>query len=185
MCACTKTGELGRTPIGRLAFPGNGDRSRFGLAFGVEGFGGEFAVGFFEEDFYAAFRFFELLLAFAGEDDAFFEELHGFVERKLGTFEAADDFFEAREGALKVGPLGRLGFFGGGLNHAVGLYPCDLFLAVRTKVCGTAAARGALDLVAATAAWLSFAIVDAKNFFQALKPPGCVAKIGRRMQTAF
>jgi hypothetical protein len=88
--------------------------SRVGLAFGVKGFGGEFAVGFLEENFYAAFRLFELLLAFAGEGHAFFEEFHGIVERQLGAFETADDLFETSERALKVRLLGRFGFFGCG-----------------------------------------------------------------------
>jgi hypothetical protein len=52
-----------------------------------------------------------LLLAFAGKTYAFFEELHGVVERELGAFETADHFFEAGERALEVGFLGRLGFF--------------------------------------------------------------------------
>jgi hypothetical protein len=97
-----------------LAFQGDAARSRFALAFGIEGLGGEFAVGFFKENFDAAFGLFQLLLAFAGEGHAFFEEFHGVVERKLGAFEAADDLFEACEGALKIGLLGRLGFFGNG-----------------------------------------------------------------------
>jgi hypothetical protein len=87
--------------------------SRFALAFRVEGFGGNFAVGFFEENFDAAFRFFELLLAFAGKGDTFFEEFHSVVERKLGRFEAADDFFESSEGTLEIGLLRRFGLFGG------------------------------------------------------------------------
>lgn len=81
-----------------------------GLAFGVEGCGGEFAVGFFEEDFDFAFSFFELLLAFARKFDAFFEEFHGVVERELGGFETADDFFETGERMLEIG------FFRGGLR---------------------------------------------------------------------
>jgi hypothetical protein len=87
--------------------------SRFALAFRVEGLGGNFAVGFFEEDFDAAFGLFELLLALAGKSDAFFEELHGIVERELGRLEAADDFLEASEGTLEIGLLGRFGLFGG------------------------------------------------------------------------
>jgi hypothetical protein len=86
--------------------------SRFALAFGIERLGGEFAVGFFQQDFDAAFGFFELLLAFAGEGHAFFEELHGVVERELGAFEATDDLFETSEGSLKIGLLGRIGLFG-------------------------------------------------------------------------
>lgn len=115
--------EEGRTPIGRLAFPGRAARSRFGLAFGVERLGGKFAVGFLEENFYAAFGFFELFLTFTGKSDAFFEELHGVVERKLGAFEAADDLFEASKGALEVWLLWRFGLFGSGLVHVVCLCP--------------------------------------------------------------
>ena len=174
-----------RTPIGRLAFPGWAVRSRFALTFRIEGFGGKFAVGFLEENFYAAFGFFELFLTLAGKSDAFFEELHCVVERELRRFEAADDFLEASEGALEIRLLGRLGLFGSGLIHELGLSPRILFLTVRTKVSGTAALRDALDLISAAAAWFSFAIVDAKDFFQALEPPVRVAKIGRRMQTAF
>jgi len=98
-------------------------RSRFGLAFRIERLGGELAVGFFQKNFDAAFGFFELLLAFTGERHAFFEELHGIVERELGAFETADDFLEAGEGALKIRLLGRLGFFGGGLIHRVNVCP--------------------------------------------------------------
>jgi hypothetical protein len=87
-------------------------RSLFVLTFWFEWFCGELAVGFFQKDFDAAFGFFELLLAFAGEGDAFFEELHRVVEGKLGAFEAADDLFETSERALKVGLLGWLGLFG-------------------------------------------------------------------------
>jgi hypothetical protein len=43
----------------------------------------------------------------------------------------------------------------------------------------------AFDGFPAAAAWFSFAVVRAKNIFQTLKPPLRVAKIGRRMQTAF
>src|SRR6202140_342623 len=62
-------------------------RSRFALAFGVEGLSGEFAVSFFEKDFYAALGLLELLLAFARERHALFEEFHGIVERQLRAFE--------------------------------------------------------------------------------------------------
>ena len=71
--------------------------SRFALGFGIERFGGEFAVGFFQKDFYAAFGFLELLLAFPGELDAFFEKLHGVVERELRAFEAPHDFLETNQ----------------------------------------------------------------------------------------
>jgi hypothetical protein len=87
--------------------------SRFVLALGIERFGGQFAIRFFEEDLDAAFGFFELLLAFAGELDALFEEFHGVVERELWAFEAADDFFEADEGFLEVRLFRRFGLLDG------------------------------------------------------------------------
>jgi hypothetical protein len=110
-------------PIGRSAFPGFVPPSRFFLFFGIERFGGEFAVGFFEKDFDAAFGFFELLLAFALESDTFFKEFHGVVERELRGLEPADDFFEARERTLEVRLLGRLRFFWCRGIHAIGLCP--------------------------------------------------------------
>ena len=85
--------------------------SRLVLAFGIERLGSEFTVRFFQQNFDAAFGLFELLLAFAGKGHAFFEEFHGIVERQLWAFEPTDNFFETSEGALKVGLLGRFGFF--------------------------------------------------------------------------
>src|ERR1700732_1801351 len=70
--------------------------SRFALAFRVERLGGKLAISLFQENFDAALGFFQLFLAFARERDAFFKKFHGVVERDLGTFEAADDFFQAR-----------------------------------------------------------------------------------------
>jgi len=46
-------------------------RSRFVLFFWLEGLGHYFSVGFFQQDFDAAFGFFELLLALAGKGNAF------------------------------------------------------------------------------------------------------------------
>jgi hypothetical protein len=105
-------------PSGRLAFA----ESRFGLAFGVKGFGGEFAIGFFEQDFHFAFGFFELLLAFAREFDTFFEKFHGVVERKLRGLETADDLFKTGKGVLEVGFFHgglQVGLFGSGLVHRI------------------------------------------------------------------
>src|ERR1700726_3877488 len=104
---------LGWAPNGRWAVPGDASWSRFVLAFGIERLGDKFAIGLFQEDFDTAFGFFELLLAFAGKRDPFFEELHGLVERKLWALQSADHFFQARERAFKIGLLGRFGFFGG------------------------------------------------------------------------
>jgi hypothetical protein len=88
----------------------------FRLAFGLEGFGDDSAVGFLEKDFDFAFRFFELLLAFGGKGDSFFKKLHGVVERELRAFECTNDFFETREAPFEIGLLG-VGFFGSGCVH--------------------------------------------------------------------
>jgi len=56
---------------------------------------------------------------------------------------------------------------------------------VRTKESGTAAFGDAFDSLSAAMARFFFASVYAKDLFQTLKPPISIAKIGRRMQTAF
>ena len=89
----------------------------FGLAFRFERFRDDFSVSFSEKDFDFAFGFFELFLAFGGERNAFFEELHGVIERELRAFEFAHDFFEAREAAFEVGLFGWVGFFGSCCVH--------------------------------------------------------------------
>src|SRR5712692_5613189 len=86
--------------------------SRLALAFGIERLSGKLAIGFFQENFNAALGFLELFLAFAREGYSFFEEFHGVVERDLRALEAADDFFEAREGTLKIRLLRRFGLLG-------------------------------------------------------------------------
>ena len=96
---------------------GCGASRGFRLRFGVERFANNFTVGFSKEDFYFAFGFLQLFLAFGGESHAFFEELHGVVQGKLRAFEFADDFFETREGALEIGLLGWIGFFGSRCVH--------------------------------------------------------------------
>src|SRR5215470_10236362 len=70
--------------------------SRF-FALRVKGFHGKLSVRLFEQDFHLPLGFFELLLTFTGECDAFFEQFHRFVERELRAFQFADDFLEARE----------------------------------------------------------------------------------------
>jgi len=96
---------------------GRGASRGLGLRFGVERFGYYLAVGFSEEDFYFTFGFFKLFLTLGGKGYAFFKQFHGVVERKLRTLELADDFFEAREGALEIRLLGRIGFLGSGCVH--------------------------------------------------------------------
>jgi hypothetical protein len=91
--------------------PRSGLIAFLGLFFRLERLSDEFSVGFLQQNLDAAFGFFELLLALARKLDAFLEKLHGFVERELRAFQAPDDFFEAREGLLKIGLLGRLRFF--------------------------------------------------------------------------
>ena len=88
-----------------------GARSSFVLFFRLEGLGGQFSVSFLQENLDTSFGFFELLLALAGKRDAFLEQFHGFIQRELRAFESPDHFFKTREGFLKVGLLGRLGFF--------------------------------------------------------------------------
>ena len=61
--------------------------SRLVLFFGLERFGHQFSVGFLQQDLDAPFRFFELLLALAGELHAFLEKFHGFVQRELRAFQ--------------------------------------------------------------------------------------------------
>jgi hypothetical protein len=56
---------------------------------------------------------------------------------------------------------------------------------MQTTIRRPAALLDALNPLATTAAAFSFATVYAKNAFQAPEPPRRVAKIGRRMQTAF
>src|SRR5215510_6299740 len=100
-------------------YAGIGPESRgFGLAFRLEGFGDDSTVGFPEENFDFAFGFFELLLAFGGKGDAFFEQFHRVVEGKLRAFQFADHLFETREAALKIRLLRRIGFFRCGRIHA-------------------------------------------------------------------
>src|SRR5690242_5224463 len=77
--------------------PGKQGASRFALSLRIEWFRSQLAIGLFQKDFDAAFGFFKLLLALAREGDAFFEELHGVIQRKLRAFEAANHFFEAGE----------------------------------------------------------------------------------------
>ena len=86
--------------------------SRFALSLGIERFSRNFAIGLFQENLHAAFCFFKLLLTFAGEGHAFFEEFHGVVQRKLRTFQAANHFFEPGKGTLKVRFFRWFGFLG-------------------------------------------------------------------------
>src|SRR5882672_5828243 len=80
--------------------------SRFTLTFGIKRFGSKLAVGFFDQDFHAAFRFFQLFLAFAREGHTFLEKLHGVIQGKLRAFQAADDFLQTRKGTLEIRLLG-------------------------------------------------------------------------------
>src|SRR5260370_13154595 len=79
--------------------------SRFRLPLGIERFSSQLAIGFLQENLYSPLGLFQLLLAFARECDAFFEELHRVVQRKLWTFQAAYDFLKPSQRAFKVGLL--------------------------------------------------------------------------------
>src|ERR1700674_525088 len=65
---------------GNRGTEGKPDAPRFAPPLGIERLGGELPIGFLQEDFHAAFRLFQLLLAFARKRNAFFEELHRVVE---------------------------------------------------------------------------------------------------------
>src|SRR5712664_3298367 len=86
--------------------------SRFTLTFGIKRFSAKLAVSFFEKDFHAAFRLFQLFLAFARERHTFLEKLHGVIQGKLRALQAADDFLQSRQGTLKIRLLGCFWFFG-------------------------------------------------------------------------
>src|SRR6202035_5386884 len=107
--SCSK--KSGRFIANALKQAGGCAISRFVLCFGFKRLGSQLAVGFFQQNFNTPFGFFELFLALARESNAFFKKLHGIVERKLGTLEAANYFFQTREGALEIGFLGCFWFF--------------------------------------------------------------------------
>jgi len=80
---------------------GREEASGFVLGFGLEGLRDHVAAGFFHEDFHAAFRILQLLLAIARERDAFLEKLHRVIEREIRSLELLDDFLKPREAALE------------------------------------------------------------------------------------
>src|SRR6267143_485241 len=88
--------------------------SRFTLAFRIKRLRRKLAVGFLEEDFYAAFRLFQLFLAFSRECHTFLEKLHGVIQGKLRALQTSNDFFEASERTLEIGLLRRFGFLSSG-----------------------------------------------------------------------
>ena len=95
---------------------GSGARSRRGrlgifLGFGIEGFRRHFAAGFLEQNFHFALGLLQIFLAIARELHAFFEQLHGFVERKIRAFQFSDNLFEARERIFKIRLLRGFGLF--------------------------------------------------------------------------
>src|SRR6267143_4237960 len=90
----------------------SGRSSRSVLPLGIEGLGHKLAICFLQEDFHATLRLLQLLLALAGERYALFEQLHRIVQGELRTFQAADDFLEAGERALKIGLFRGFRFFG-------------------------------------------------------------------------
>src|SRR5437660_12344450 len=91
---------------------GRPSASRFGLQLGIERLCGKLAIGFLEQDFHASLRLFELFLTFTGVCNALFKQLHCVVQRKLRTFQAADDLLKAGERAFKIRLFLRFGFLG-------------------------------------------------------------------------
>lgn len=93
-----------------MIVPGKENRGLGAFLFRRERFRRDFAVGPLQQDFNFRFSLFEFFLAFARQLHAFFEQAHRLIERKVGTFETLDDFFEPRERLLEL-PLA-LGFGG-------------------------------------------------------------------------
>src|ERR1700732_3700064 len=60
-------------------------RVRLGLflGFGIERLRSQFAAGLLEQKFHFAFGLFQMFLAIARELDAFLEQFHGLVQRKV------------------------------------------------------------------------------------------------------
>ena len=58
-------------------------------AFGLKRLRHHFAAGFFHQDFYAAFGLVKLLLAIARKRNAFFKQLHRFIEREIRVLQLA------------------------------------------------------------------------------------------------
>src|SRR6267142_5376596 len=90
------------------------EASRFALPLWVERLGSQLTIGLLEEDFHAPFRFFQLLLALAGEGDALFKEFHSVVERELRAFETAHNFLETCKRTFKIRFFPSSGFLGTG-----------------------------------------------------------------------
>src|SRR6202035_1904563 len=74
--------------------------SRFVLGFGFKWLGRQFPISLLQQNFNTSFGFFQLFLTLARKSNAFFKKLHGVVERELRALEAANHFFQTREGAL-------------------------------------------------------------------------------------
>src|SRR6266481_2217612 len=91
---------------------GGGSSSRFTLPLVIEGLGDQPAIRFLQDDFDSTLGCLQLLLALAGERYTLFEQLHRIVQGELRTFQAADDFLEAGERALKIGLFRGFRFFG-------------------------------------------------------------------------
>lgn len=144
--------------------------------FCLERFGGHFPVGFFQQDFHPAFRFFELLLAFARKLYSFFEESHRLIEREVGTLEPLHHFFEASEGFFEVAFAKSFGCFVRGGIHA---FTSRSLLAAGAEIRGAAALLVPADWLPAPAAFFSFTVVRIQDALKTLEPPIRVAKIGR------
>src|ERR1700681_2181509 len=93
--SCSK--KSGRFIARALKKAGGCAISRFVLVFGFKWLRRQFSVGLLQQNFNTPFGFFQLFLALARKSHAFLKKLHGVVERELGTLEAANYFFQARE----------------------------------------------------------------------------------------
>src|SRR4051812_37996858 len=76
--------------------------SAFVVVFGIKRGWSHFAPGFFQQDFDARFRLFELRLAISRKLHSFLEKLHCLIERQVGALELANDLFEACQALFEV-----------------------------------------------------------------------------------
>src|ERR1700675_1616677 len=107
--SCSK--KSGRFIARALKQAGGCANSRFVLGFGFKWFGREFSIGLLQQNLNTAFGFFQLFLALARKSHAFLKKKHGLVERELRALEAANHFFQTREGALEIWFLRCFWFF--------------------------------------------------------------------------
>src|ERR1035437_4518947 len=103
-------GRFIRWRVRRDALSGGG-RLRLFLGFGIEWLGSHLAADLLEQDFHFAFGLLQVFLAVSRELHAFFEQFHGFIERKVRALQLPHDFFQARRRVFEIRFLRGRGLF--------------------------------------------------------------------------